>query len=598
MPADDPTPWEAPPGLANLGTDPADVTRLRELLLGPEQRAIDELRRRIDAMGVSAEALAEELPEAIILRAQRDRQLARALAPTVEDAISDSVRRNPQEIATAIFPVLGPAIRKAIAETMAGLVTSVNTAIGDSLSPSRLRWRTEAWRTGVPFAQVVIKHSLVYRVEQVFLIHAKTGLVLAQAAPADQDVTDADLISGMLTAIRDFVGDSFAPEKDAGGLRSFTVGELTIIVEQGPQAVLAAVVRGQASDALLLTLKETIETVHEQYGTALHDFDGDTAPFASVQDLLAESVETVLVSDAARARRNSRRAWVPWVVLGAVIVVALAGLSWRSRREWTRATTRLEAEPGIVLVHAERGWTRWRLAGLRDPLAARPTVLLAALGVDTTRIDGRWQPYVSLEPAMVLRRARTQLTVPATVELTLAGDTLRVAGLAPLDWIAHVATVQALLPGIEYVDMAVEPSLPGAVADAGVALVDGRVLFDVGSAELRADARATIARHVAALRRITAAIAPLGGLAWIELVGRADPLSRDSTDRTLSRQRADAVLGALVARGVPASQFSVRALGTSSPLPATDETARAALNRSVTFGVRLTRDAPSRAQPR
>ena len=123
--ADEPAPWEAPPGRPGYSTDADDLKRLRELLLAPEQRAIDELRRRLDALSVSAEEIAEGLPEAITLRGQRDRQLARALAPTVEDAISDSVRRNPHEIATAIFPVLGPAIRKAIAETMAALVASV-----------------------------------------------------------------------------------------------------------------------------------------------------------------------------------------------------------------------------------------------------------------------------------------------------------------------------------------------------------------------------------------------------------------------------------------------------------------------------------------
>ena len=595
---DDPAPWETPPGGRSYGTDAEDLARLRALLLGPEQRAIEELRRRLDGMGVTAEELAEGLPEAITLRGQRDRQLAKALAPAVEDAISDSVRRNPQEIATAIFPVLGPAIRKAIAETMAALVASVNTALGHSFSPRGLRWRIEAWRTGVPFAQVVIKHSLVYRVEQVFLIHSATGLLLAHAAPPDQAATDADLISGMLTAIRDFVGDSFAPEKDAGGLRTFSVGELNIIVEQGPLALLAAVVRGQASDELLLKLKETIETVHLQYATALHEFEGETTPFAGAHDVIAECVQTVLVTDAARAPEHRRRAWLPWAIGAAVIVIAFAGLEWRMRRQWNRAIARIEAEPGIVLVRADRGGRRWRLSGLRDPLAARPAAVLAAVGVDTEMVDGRWQPYVSLDPVIVLLRSRAQLAAPATVTLTLATDTLHATGFAPLDWVARVGALQAFPPGVEHLDVGVEPRLPGNVADAGVTLGEGRVLFDVGSSALGDAARATIARQVAAVRRIDAAIAPLGGRAWIELVGRADPTGSDSTNRLLSRQRSDAVLAALAARGVDATRLSVRALGTSSPLPGPDDAARAALNRSVTLGLRLTRDAPSRAQPR
>ncbi|HEU4526108.1 MAG TPA: hypothetical protein VFR62_13855, partial [Gemmatimonadales bacterium] len=110
-----------------------DLAELRELLLGADRRRIQELERRLDAVGLTRDELAELLPEAIVLRAGRDRQLARALAPTVENAIGESVRRNPRQIATAIFPVLGPAIRKAIADALAGLVASINSALEHSV---------------------------------------------------------------------------------------------------------------------------------------------------------------------------------------------------------------------------------------------------------------------------------------------------------------------------------------------------------------------------------------------------------------------------------------------------------------------------------
>ncbi len=296
--SDDRAPWE--PAAVE------DLAELRELILGAERRRLRELERRLDAAGVTREELAELLPEAIVLRAARDRQLARALAPTVENAIGESVRRNPREIATAIFPVLGPAIRKAIAEALAGLVASINSALEHNLSPRGLTWRLEAWRTGVPYAQIVLKHALVYRVEQVFLIHAETGLLLAHAWAPDLPVSDADLISGMLTAIRDFVADSFAPERDAGGLRQFSVGELTVMVEQGPQAVIAAVVRGQAPDTLLAKLQDTLERVHLEYSGALTAFDGDATPFEPARPLLEECLATVVSTDRQRNGRRSR----------------------------------------------------------------------------------------------------------------------------------------------------------------------------------------------------------------------------------------------------------------------------------------------------
>jgi len=582
--ADDREPWRA----VGASYDSAeDLAELRELLVGAERRRLRELERRLDAAGLTPEQIADFLPEAIVLRSARDRQLARALSPTVESAISESVRRNPREIASAIFPVLGPAIRKAIAETLAGLVASINRALEHSVSPRGLRWRLEAWRTGVPYAQIVLKHALIYRVEQVFLIHADSGLLLAHAKLPELEGSDADLISGMLTAIRDFVADSFGhPERDAGGLRRFSVGELTVMVEQGPRAVIAAVVRGQAPDTLLARLQDTLEAIHLQFSTALTDFEGDTAPFAATTPLLEECLATVVSTD---RKPDGRRlaAWLPWAVAAALIAAGLVWLVARSERRWNNAVTRLESAPGIVLTRAERSRGRWRFAGLRDPLGANPSALLAAAGADTARIEQRWEPYLSLEPALVLARARKALGAPASVSLDLAGDTLRLRGTAPLAWVAGAARAP-LLPGVARVELGgVEPEVPAELAQLKREVEGQRVLFDVGSSVLGAAARAGAAGVAASFRRLEAGAAADGAHATLELVGRTDLSGSDAANQALSRVRAEAVLAALAAGGVPAAAMRATGAGTGTPLAADDPAERARINRSVSFTVRL-----------
>ncbi len=584
---DERAPWEQASAGAQYDASAADLAELRELILGAERRRLEELERRLDDTGLTRDQLAELLPEAIALRAGRDRQLARALAPTVENAIGESVRRNPRPIATAIFPVLGPAIRKAIAEALAGLVATINRTLEHSISPRGLRWRLESWRTGIPFAQIVLRHALVYRVEQVFLIDGDTGLLLAHAVAPDLDASDADLISGMLTAIRDFVADSFAPEREVGGLRRFSVGELTVMVEQGPEALLAAVVRGEAPDSLLPRLQDTLETVHLQFAGALADFDGDTAPFEPARPLLEECLDTVIATD--RERPGSRRAaWLPWAVAALLLALVLGGLALRSRLRWDRALARLQAEPGIVVTSAERDIGRWRLAGLRDPLAPDPAVLLAGLAVDTARVEQRWEPYLSLRPELVLARARRSLAPPAGVVLALAGDTLRAGGSASLDWVASAARLGPLVPGVSAFDLGgVSPEMPAALARLEREIEADRVLFEVGSAALGAAGRGAAARVAELFGRFESGAAALGVAATLELVGRTDPTGSDAANQTLSRERAEAVLGALAARGVPRASTRVSALGTTQPLPGDDPAARARVNRSVSFGVSL-----------
>src|SRR5688572_28762580 len=264
-----------PPGPSD--TPAAKFTELRALLVGPEQRQLHALQTRLEDPAAQARDVSRVLATAVELRT-RDPHLQRALAPTIEDAISASVRRNPRPLADALFPIIGPAIRKAIATTLSGMLESLNTTLEHSLSWRSLQWRLDARRTGKSFAEIVLLNTLVYRVEQVFLIHQPTGLLLQHLTAPGTQVQDADIVSGMLSAIRDFVRDSFKVSEEEG-LQTLKVGELTVLVEQGPHAFLAVVIRGSAPPALRRTVQQALENVQAQYSDLLESFDGNTEPF-------------------------------------------------------------------------------------------------------------------------------------------------------------------------------------------------------------------------------------------------------------------------------------------------------------------------------
>ena len=565
--------------------DPDAFEVLRDLLAGQERRRLDRLEREFDESELTPEAIAKHLPEAIALRAGQDRKLARALGPTVENAIRESVQRNPSQIATAIFPVLGPAIRKAIAEAMAGLVRSINTAIEHSFSSQGLRWRLESLRTGIPYAQIVLKHALLYRVEQVFLIHAETGLLLAHAAPPDLKVADADLISSMLTAIQDFVGDSFKTAEAGGRLRTFSVGEVTVMVEAGPQAVIAAVVRGQAPDTLIVRLQEVLETLHLQLARQFARFNGDAAPFDVAQPVLESCLETVLSTDR-RTPGPGPAPWLGWAVAITLVVVVFGGFSIRSSLRWNAAVTRLRAEPGLVLVLAERSGRQWHLSGLRDPMAADPRMLLAAMGIDTGKVDGRFSPYLSLEPAMVVARARRLLGAPESVTFSLEGTTLVARGSAPVGWADPIGPKPV---GVESLDLSrVEPVLPAPGAALRAEIERNQVLFDVGSAAL-GGGDVPIRQVADAFRRLLATTGAATGSIQLEVIGRTDPTGTDATNQALSRLRAEAVVARLTALGVLPDLITTTGVGVVQPLENPDAAEQARINRSVSFVIRLVR---------
>ena len=559
-----------------------ELSELRDLLFGAERRQLDELRRRLDTAELTPEELAEKLPQAIVERAARDRQLAIALAPTVESAISESVRRNPHEIATAIFPVLGPSIRKAIAETMSGLVNTINRAIEYSLSPQGIRWRIESWRTGVPFAQIVMRHALVYRVEQIFLVHAETGLLLAHVP--EESLGDADLISSMLTAIGDFVNDSFEAKK-TGELRAFAAGDVTVLVEPGPQANIAAVVRGTPPETLPLKLQMTLETIHLQWSNPLTSFDGDATPFATTQPLLEECIETVLSTDN-KVRTASPLRRFAWVIPLLLIIGALVWWGTRGSRRWNAALARLETEPGIAVIRSERRDGKWHVSGMRDPLAMNPAVLMASRGVDTNDVVGHWRPFISTEPALLLARARRVLAPPGGVTLALEADTLAATGRAPAVWIARAEALAPALAGIGAVDLShVSPGLPANMESIAAEIERMHALFGTGSDVLDQTALDATANVAAKFQQLVQAATENRYDLTLQIVGRADPTGAESDNLALSRRRATAVRDRLTSLGVAPGRIAVDATGSNDPLPADSPAERARVNRSASFSI-------------
>ena len=165
------------------------------------------------------------------------------------------------------------------------MIASLNQTLAVSVSLRGLKWRLETLRTGLPFAEVVLLHTLRYRVEQVFLIHRQTGLLLQHVMTESARGLDAEMISGMLTAIQDFVRDSFGVH-EGEGLETVQVGDLTVWIESGPYAILAYIVQGTAPPELKGICEDALAHIHGEYWQALPAFEGNAAPFEGTRSHL------------------------------------------------------------------------------------------------------------------------------------------------------------------------------------------------------------------------------------------------------------------------------------------------------------------------
>ena len=281
----------------------SDYQKVRRLLLGENStQKIDQLSQN------DINYISNLISEAIIARNHKDNSLGDALAPIIDRAFDQSITRDPRKIADVFFPIIGPAIRKSVSTALFDMVQSLNLLLEKSLSFEALQWRYRAWRTGKNYAEYVLIKTLKYRVEQVFLIHKETGILINSAVADEVSRQDPDLVSSMLTAINDFAGDSFNTKEQS--LEWLKFGDLILHIAIGPKAVMAVAVRGTLSSEVTETVSHTLERIHDSYYALLENFDGDRDKWKFVSPL----VESCLLYKTQKVGKK-RRPWLAIVLI-------------------------------------------------------------------------------------------------------------------------------------------------------------------------------------------------------------------------------------------------------------------------------------------
>ncbi|HMD41655.1 MAG TPA: OmpA family protein [Candidatus Acidoferrum sp.] len=575
-------PLEPPDNESANGTRPFE--ELRHLILAPEQEALERLHDRVASVESRTEDVSTVVAEAIQRRRDQggDEDLSEALAPTIETALRESVRKDPTTLADALFPVMGPAIRRSILETLRSFLDSFNQIMDQSLSWQGLKWRLEGLRTGRSFTEVVLLHSLIFRVEQVFLIHKKTGLSLGHAAAPSVAMQDPSLVSGMLSAIQDFVRDSFDAAMGQG-IERMNVGDLDVWVEEGPYAILATVIRGVAPRELRDRMAEVLENIHREYSAQLDRFNGDAAPFVHINKELSRCLELQYKNE----EKKTGRGYV-WAAGGLLVLLLGGWLCWREWQfhRWADVVEKLREQPGLVLSSLARERGRFVIRGMRDPLAVEPGQFVKAQGLDPGKAEFHWAPYYALDDTIVEQRAVQLLSPPAGVTLHVNDGVLQLEGRAPLPWLEDLRNRAVLVPGIRRVELS-GPNSPEQIAlnEAKNEIQSSIVKFPIASASLSSRERDVVKVVAAKLKDILAASGTAESALVINVNGHSDSTGAEATNRTLSQRRADRVAAELGQLGVASKNMKATGVATTDPLRPEDTEENRQYNRSVTFRI-------------
>jgi hypothetical protein len=265
------------------------------------QKKLISVSQILDDVEIKSRLLADELRNPIMigqrlettivpaLHKQVENQgdeVAETLAPVIGPAMRRQIRDAKDDIVDALYPVIGQIINKAISEALRELTRSIDTRLRQQLNfRDRINQATARLR-GISEAELLIRGSLPYSIERVFLVHRKTGLLLSHVSADLDSRAGMDTISGMLTAIQDFVRDSFSDGE--GDLEEITHGDRRILLEGGQLAYVAVVLSGVEPEGYNRLIRDVVHHINVQYENALMKFDGDMGQLPDLRSDLGQ----------------------------------------------------------------------------------------------------------------------------------------------------------------------------------------------------------------------------------------------------------------------------------------------------------------------
>ncbi|MCW5852732.1 MAG: SH3 domain-containing protein [Anaerolineae bacterium] len=304
-----------------LADDPAALDSalddIRSILLDSDRQQARELQAKLD-----------ELER----RVEDKDALTAIITPILSDAIRRNIRDAREEMIEALYPILGELVVRAVTEAMRDLARSVDAQMRSSFDLGALARRLWLRLRGVSSAEIALREALPFAVSEVFLVHRESGLLLWHVSRLPDASDDSDLVSGMLTAIRDFARDAFGRSGRQGQLDEIQYGAQRILIETAPHAYLSVVVDGVEPSGFRATLRDRVHEIDLAHEAVLSEYDGDPTPLASVEPVLRGLITAPTATRTGLSQGQRRLLlWTAGILGGCMLLTCGLGVwGWRT----------------------------------------------------------------------------------------------------------------------------------------------------------------------------------------------------------------------------------------------------------------------------
>ncbi|MFM9264288.1 OmpA family protein [Tychonema sp. BBK16] len=521
-----------------------------------------------------ANAIAPEIGLAIKEQIRLDKEsIAQALAPEMGRAITAQIQIERDSMVDALYPVIGSTISKYLAEA----IQTINEKVSNTLSVEGIQRKIRSQIQGVSEAELILKESMPFTVQGVFLIHKASGLVISEAQNSGDYQLESEMVAGMLTAISSFVNDCIVKPGQISELNQIEYGASKIILEVAGYCYLAAVIKGEPSPQFIKKMRETVGKIIINYGKSITLFDGNPRTISDdLHPLLISLLEIFSIENQTVRKPPIALAGLS-LALVSLILVPWGIYQHRSnidRRLETNAALALGSTPELAVyrLNVDVDGETLKLTGqLPNPELRAKAAKIAASIAPKLKLDNQILA-VDVPPDPVLTTAEVKRITAVlnrlwgvTISSRYVDRRVTVEGTVMEDGDAQKIT-QSLkqIPGVESVISTVELN---------PLKITTRIYFEGGSTKLDTTYQETIVNLMNFLKQHPQK--------RIKIIGHSDRTGEVATNQQLSLRRAVAVQDALVLQGADPKRLQV--VGSNSPPADVEQNQPLLLSRCVRF---------------
>ncbi len=233
-----------------------------------QQQNIEQLEQKIARQRAAFNQRLEHEFAMLFSKAAHEhpQKITQALGPIMSKAIRYQIENERESMVKALSPIIFQSVRQAIADFTRDLQERIDSQIRAASQPGKVVSRMWARMRGIEPSEMILRDALPFGVEELFLIQPNSGLLMGHWSKEIEEDDDSGLISGMLTAVRDFVKDSFLEEDDENfGLQEIQYGNNRILIHNGDKVYLAAVITGVQPQKFRRICQNFITNMHLRF---------------------------------------------------------------------------------------------------------------------------------------------------------------------------------------------------------------------------------------------------------------------------------------------------------------------------------------------